>query len=77
MKPKNSTMKIFEVLIWVFGILAGIMIVLAGISFISGTKIFGVVHVINLFHVANTFLLFAIFCTLYMKYLNKKIKKEG
>jgi len=70
-------MKILEVLIWIFGILAGIMIVIAAISFITGSKIFGVIHVVNIFHVINTCLLFAIFCTLYLSYLRRKLKRKG
>jgi len=70
-------MKITEILVWIFGLLAGVIIILAAISFISGIKIFGVNHVINLFHVANTFLLAAIGCTLYLYYLEIKSKKSN
>jgi hypothetical protein len=68
-------MKIIEILIWVFGILAGIVIILALISFIGGAKIFGVVHVVNMFHVANTCLLFAICCIMFLRHLERKSKK--
>ncbi|KPK87354.1 MAG: hypothetical protein AMS27_02655 [Bacteroides sp. SM23_62_1] len=69
-------MKIFEIFIWIFGILAGIIIILAAISFISGAKIFGVVHVVNYFHVANTCLLIVLCCILFIQYWEKKCKKE-
>lgn len=69
-------MKIFEFFIWIFGVLAGIIIVLAAIAFIFGAKIFGVVHVVNFFHVANTCLLVAICSTLFLQYCEKKCKKE-
>ena len=69
-------MKIFEFFIWIFGILAGVIIVLAAIAFIFGTKIFGVVHVVNMFHVANTCLLVAIGSILFLQYWDKKSKKE-
>jgi hypothetical protein len=68
-------MKIIEILVWIFGLLAGIVIILAVISLISGVKIFGVNHVVNLFHTANTFLLAAIGCTLYLHYLVIKSNK--
>lgn len=70
-------MKIFEFFIWIFGILAGVIIVLAAIAFIFGIQIFGVVHVVNMFHVANTCLLVAIGSTLFLQYWEKKNKKEG
>jgi hypothetical protein len=70
-------MKIAEILVWIFGLLAGVMIIIAAISFITGIKIFGVNHVINLFHVASTFLLAAIGCTLYLHYLMIKPKKSS
>jgi hypothetical protein len=70
-------MKIFEFFIWIFGILAGIIMILAAIAFIFEVKIFGIVHVVNMFHVANTCLLVAICCTLFLQYWEKKPKKEG
>ncbi len=70
-------MKIFEFFIWIFGILAGIIMILAAIAFIFEIKILGVGHVVNMFHVANTCLLVAICCTLFLQYWEKKPKKEG
>jgi len=69
-------MKIFEFLIWIFGILAGIIIVLAAIALIFGIQILGVVHVVNMFHVANSCLLIAICCTLFLQYWEKKTGKQ-
>jgi hypothetical protein len=72
---KNYAMKLIQILVWVFGLLAGVILILAVISFITGIKIFGVNHVINLFHVANTCILAAIGCILYLPYLEAKSKK--
>ena len=69
-------MKIFEFFIWIFGVLAGIIMILAAIAFIFEAKIFGVVHVVNFFHVANTCLLVAIGSTLFLQYWEKKYKKD-
>jgi len=69
-------MKIFEFFIWIFGVLAGSIILLAAIAFIFDASIFGVVHVVNFFHVAITCLLVAICCTLFLQYQEKKSKKE-
>jgi hypothetical protein len=70
-------MKITQILVWIFSFLAGVILILAVISFISGIRIFGVNHVINLFHVANTFILAAIGCILYLHYLEVKSKKSS
>jgi hypothetical protein len=70
-------MKITQILVWAFGLLAGVVLILAVISFITGIKIFGVNHVINMFHVANTCLLAAICCTLYLQYLETRSKKSS
>jgi hypothetical protein len=40
--------------------LAGIIIVIACISLVTSKSLFGIVHVVNYFHVANSFLLMAI-----------------
>jgi len=70
-------MKITQLLVWVFGFLAGVILILAVISFITGIKIFGVNHVINLFHVANTCILAAIGCILYLHYLEIRSRKPS
>ena len=65
-------MKYIENLIWASGTFAALIIVLGAIDFIFEAELVPVVHVINYFHVANSFLLVAICCTLY---LILKIKK--
>ena len=67
-------MKYLEYLIWVFGILAGLIMLLGVIDFLFEAELFRIVHVANYFHVASSFLLGSICCTLYL-ILNQK--KEG
>ena len=67
-------MKYLEYLIWVFGILAGLIMLLGVIDFLFEAELFHIVHVVNYFHVASSFLLASICCTLYL-ILNQK--KEG
>ncbi len=65
-------MKYLEYLIWIFGILAGLLILLGSIDFLFGANLIPVNHVVNYFHVANSFLLVCIFSTLYLIWKNKK-----
>jgi len=53
-------MKYLEYLVWILGILAGVIILLGVIAFVFHVQFFGVNHVVNMFHVANSFLLMCI-----------------
>jgi len=66
-------MKYLEYLVWILGIVAGLLILLATIAFIFKLRFFGVNHVVNYFHVANSLLLMCICISLF---LNCKGKKE-
>lgn len=57
-------MKYLVYLIWFFGIIAGLIILLGIIDFFFQAELIYVNHVINYFHVASTFLLVCICCTL-------------
>lgn len=46
-------MKYLEYLIWIFGILAGLLMLLGSIDFIFCADLIAVNHVVNYFHVAN------------------------
>jgi hypothetical protein len=52
-------MKTPRLFAWISLSIAGLLIILAGISMIS-KGLFGINHVINYFHVANSFILIAI-----------------
>ena len=71
---KLYSMKYLEYLIWVFGILAGLIMLLGVIDLLFEPELLRIVHVVNYFHVASSFLLASICCTLYL-ILNHK--KEG
>ena len=58
-------MKALKIITWVSGVIAGILIILAVLTLILNKHLFGVNHVINYFHAANSFLLVAICCQLY------------
>jgi hypothetical protein len=45
---------------WISLCIAALIVLLAGISLITGKSIFGFAHLINYFLAANTFILFAI-----------------
>jgi hypothetical protein len=45
---------------WISLGIAALIILLAGISLVTGRNMFGFSHLVNYFHVANTFILFAI-----------------
>jgi hypothetical protein len=57
-------MKLFKLAAWVCGIIAVVVIILACISLITGTSLFGFRNVVYYFTVANSFLLLAILCLL-------------
>ncbi len=67
-------MKYLEYLIWVFGVLAGVILLLGIIDFFFQADLITVNKAVNYFHGANSFLLVCISCTLYLIW-NKK--KEG
>jgi hypothetical protein len=56
-------MKVFQIAAWVSGILAFLIILTAALSLFVGT-LFGIRHVVNYFHAANSLLLLAILCVL-------------
>ena len=58
-------MKALKIIVWISGIIAGILILLGVLTLILQTHLFGVKHVINYFHAANSFLLMSICCLLY------------
>jgi hypothetical protein len=53
-------MKTIRIIAWISAAIAGIIVILGTVSLISGKGLFGLVHVVNFFHVANSFLLIAI-----------------
>lgn len=57
-------MKLFTVAAWVCGILATLIIIIGTVSLLSGQTYFGLRHVVNYYHVANSILLLAILCVL-------------
>jgi len=65
-------MKYLEYLIWIAGILAGLLMILGIISFIFSVRFFGINHVVNYYHVANSFLLVVVCSILYMKLKGEK-----
>ncbi len=65
-------MKYLEYLIWILGILAGLIILLGALDFLFEVELLGVNHVVNYFHVANSLLLVCICSTLYLIWNHKK-----
>jgi type IV secretory pathway VirB2 component (pilin) len=57
-------MKLFKLAAWASGIIAVIIMILAGISLIFGISLFGFRHAVHYFPVANNFFLLAILCLL-------------
>ncbi len=53
-------MKILRWIAWISIAAAVIIMILGAISLISGSSLFGLVHVVNYYHVANSALLLAI-----------------
>ncbi len=60
-------MKALNVIAWITGSAAGLIIILAFLSLVLRLQLFGVRHVINYFHVANSLLLVAICCLVYIR----------
>ena len=65
-------MKYLEYLIWIFGFLAGIILILGAIDLVFDAELFQVNHDVNYFHVANSCLLVTICCILYLILKQKK-----
>ena len=65
-------MKYLEYLTWIFGILAGLILLLGSIDLIFDAELFKVNHAVNYFHVANSALLVCICCTLILILKQKK-----
>ena len=57
-------MKFFVTVAWSCGILAALVIILGTISLISGHTFFGLRHVVNYYHFANSILLMGILSVL-------------
>ena len=53
-------MKILNWIGWISAGIGGIIVLLAAISLLAGKNIFGVGHVVNYFHAANSFFLITI-----------------
>jgi hypothetical protein len=53
-------MKTLRLIAWIVAGIAGLLIILAGLSLVTGSNFFGVRHIINYFKVADTFILGAI-----------------
>ncbi|MBC8525365.1 MAG: hypothetical protein H8D22_00615 [Candidatus Cloacimonetes bacterium] len=49
-----------KILVWIFGIIAAILMLFGLLDFLIQGPFLGVVHPANYFHVANAFLLFTI-----------------
>ena len=60
LKPKLIVMKALNWIGWISLAIAALIVLLAAISLFTGRNIFGFAHLINYFHAANTFVLFAI-----------------
>jgi len=58
-------MKTLKIIAWVAGAIAAIIMLLGVVALIFKLQFLGIVHVVNMFHVANSFLLLAICCLLY------------
>ncbi len=65
-------MKYLKYLIWIAGILAGLLMILGTVAFLFDIRPLGINHVVNFFHVANSFLLMAICITLLLNWKEKK-----
>jgi hypothetical protein len=64
-------MKTLHLIAWIAGIIAVILVLLGTVAYIFKLQLIGINHVVNFFHVANSYLLIAIVCILF-----KKIVKE-
>ena len=69
-------MKYLEALTWIFGILAGLLMLLGLIDLVFKAELIPVNHVVNYFHVASSLLLASICCTLYLIWTKTKSDKD-
>jgi hypothetical protein len=53
-------MKTIRIIAWISASVAALIIIFGAISLATGKSLFGFAHVVNFFHVANSFLLLAI-----------------
>jgi hypothetical protein len=53
-------MKLPRLIAWISLSIAGILVIMGAISMLLCKNLFGITHVINYFHVANSFILIAI-----------------
>ena len=65
-------LKALEYFSWIFGLLAGLAMLLGALDFFFEAELFQVNHVINYFHVATTFLLASVCCTVYLLWSSRK-----
>jgi hypothetical protein len=57
-------MKFFTIVAWVCGIAGGLIIIVGTLSLVTNITFFGLRHVVNYYHVANSILLLGILCLL-------------
>ncbi len=60
-------MKLINYLSWAAGVVAGALIIVGCLTLIIQRPLFGVNHVINYFHAANTSILVLISCLIYKR----------
>ncbi len=60
-------MKILNWISWIAGVAAAIIILQAFIDLFFKVNLFGVRNIYNYFHIANSLLLIAILCAVYLK----------
>ena len=58
-------MKALKLITWISGIIAAVLMLLGVLFFLFNFRMLGINQVVNMFHVANSFLLLAICCQLY------------
>jgi hypothetical protein len=59
-------MKALNLIAWISGGIAALIVLLAVVSLLSGKILFGLIHVVNFFHAANSFLLITIALFIYI-----------
>lgn len=60
-------MKAISYLSWAAGVIAAALIVIGVVALIFDLHPFGVNHIVNYFHIANSFLLVVICCLIYRR----------
>jgi len=60
-------MKILNLISWIAGVAAAIIILQAFIDLFFKVNLFGVRYIYNYFHIANSLLLIAILCAVYLR----------